>query len=59
MSRPEKCSACRKPPKDGCSRVNCPSRKQVTAAPNEDAVRSVVYHGYLPQRPRLSDEELE
>ena len=31
--KPEQCITCGKPPKDGCSRVVCASRKQVTAVP--------------------------
>lgn len=33
---PKKCATCNKPPKDGCSRVECASRKVRSAAPNGD-----------------------
>jgi len=31
--KPEPCPLCNKPPKDGCSHIDCPSRKHTLHAP--------------------------
>jgi hypothetical protein len=39
MTKTEKCESCGRKPLDGCSRVDCSSRKIITACPPEGRAR--------------------
>jgi hypothetical protein len=39
MYKTEKCDLCGKKPVEGCSRIDCATRKAVTAQPSEGRVR--------------------